>query len=60
MVPSKETSCEAHLPAPVAPEIQELVKLLCDLSIDDGANVQEMQYIHGDRHCESDSREEGD
>jgi hypothetical protein len=60
MAPSKETSCEAHLPAPVAPEIQELVKPLCDLSIDDGANVEEMQRIHGNKHHESDSGEEGD
>ena len=33
MAPSKETSCEGHLPATVGPEVDILAKLLQDLSV---------------------------
>lgn len=58
MAASKETSCEAHLPAVVAPEIHELVKLLQDLSINDSCDMEEIQHIHGDKRYVVESGEE--
>jgi hypothetical protein len=64
MAPSKETSCEAHLPAEVAPEIVALAKLLRGLSLQDtdGSDAADaVTEVRGvEHHVEHHDKNEGD